>query len=1199
MDEQDPVCLGCHRSIEEGSVVAFGEGLWHVHCFRCAKCQTRVECDSNLLLLSDGSPICEQCSYSCNACWRPILDEAIMTGDEAYHAECFRCVQCECKIDDLVFAKTSQGIYCMKCHKERKEAKRQREERERMERAERMMEKLLPTIQEGEHQPSSISKSLGSPKQQNGARLGETGLSPHDMSKSPIKAAPTGSLSARDESHTQTTRTDHRPKQSSNGVASVGTGPPFLPPLAFGMDDPVSSEFDLEEMLTGSEKDEKSSTASSPGLPTTPTMGDDISNEQDRSAYRVSVSRFSSRLSTSLLNGATFGDGNGHISEITQSPPSSCAKDELETLSAAEAIALARELRMELAKHHPSNPLLHGTPQREYGLLLERTEQLTQKHAELEASMRDMYIEKDLLGMDIEAMNEELKAKENALASNGSGKLNALPAAPNPRMSTNHEFMKQAYQGEVKALQEQKERLQLEIQAFVEQRDSVLDEMQVLSVRNAELSTINNDMMREMQGRSSKSTPAATASGSMLSSFTGKMRKTRQPSGGHQEANKSGGPPVAGSGDSTLSFTSHHSDESRSQHGVASRSRRDEVQEDLFGEEQVTPKKFNWKKGTMNTMNSGVKNVGAMFGKLLVENPSHSLEVPGSRNGPMYSDNGSSNGQVLPPTSRSASSSSETRSFNGRFPEQHFFVQYNYLKPTRCECCDDKIWGREYRCRGCGFQVHGRCSHEVSSGCSGKLKDSDSSSARNITPSGGSSHGFPSSSSPSPSRPVMFGNNLLDQLELEQRAIPMVVERCIEAVDERGLEVEGIYRRSGMAAETRQLVQAYDIGLQPDLMDAVLYQDICSITGVLKQYLRSLPEPLVPYDMYGDLMEAIGMPQTESKTEAFRELLDRMPYAHYATLKTLLEHLNRVTERESINLMTPKNLSVVFGPTLMRNPDPNREILDTTYKNMTIEYLILNTSDLFVRTEKSTPTTTTTGSTLLDPPGSASSSSDASGVPAGFTGQRQGSLGSQGQLSPPPRRVAGHASGPTLPPRSSSGDGTPVMSHAQPYIPHPQHPQQHPQHHAQHQQQQHHPQQHPNYPYHPQQQQQQQSQQQQYHHQQQQQQQQFYRPQAYQPPQHQTLQQLKQQQQQREQLHREQQQQQQQQQKEQGWQSQQDEVLPATLQTSDPAISSEPTQSPPSAESSRSSSPPSVLQLVPVEPQHQHANPEVDMTHFP
>jgi hypothetical protein len=39
MEEQDPVCIGCHRSIEEGSVVAFGEGLWHV--------QWQVDINSN------------------------------------------------------------------------------------------------------------------------------------------------------------------------------------------------------------------------------------------------------------------------------------------------------------------------------------------------------------------------------------------------------------------------------------------------------------------------------------------------------------------------------------------------------------------------------------------------------------------------------------------------------------------------------------------------------------------------------------------------------------------------------------------------------------------------------------------------------------------------------------------------------------------------------------------------------------------------------------------------------------------------------------------------------------------------------------------------------------------------------------------------------------------------------------------------
>jgi hypothetical protein len=36
--------------------------------------------DTNLLLLSDGSPVCSGCSYHCSVCKQPIVDEAIMTG---------------------------------------------------------------------------------------------------------------------------------------------------------------------------------------------------------------------------------------------------------------------------------------------------------------------------------------------------------------------------------------------------------------------------------------------------------------------------------------------------------------------------------------------------------------------------------------------------------------------------------------------------------------------------------------------------------------------------------------------------------------------------------------------------------------------------------------------------------------------------------------------------------------------------------------------------------------------------------------------------------------------------------------------------------------------------------------------------------------------------------------------------------------
>ena len=97
------------------------QSFFHVDCFKCAKCDNRVAAGTDLLLLSSGLPICAGCSYRCYLCERPIVDEAIVetNGAHSYHAQCFRCKVCDSQIDELVFAKTSRGIYCMDCHNER------------------------------------------------------------------------------------------------------------------------------------------------------------------------------------------------------------------------------------------------------------------------------------------------------------------------------------------------------------------------------------------------------------------------------------------------------------------------------------------------------------------------------------------------------------------------------------------------------------------------------------------------------------------------------------------------------------------------------------------------------------------------------------------------------------------------------------------------------------------------------------------------------------------------------------------------------------------------------------------------------------------------------------------------------------------------------------------------------------------------
>ena len=54
-----------------------------------------------------------------------------MTGDDSYHAHCFQCKVCHNRIDELVFAKTSHGIYCMNCHNERMAKIRRHAQRKR------------------------------------------------------------------------------------------------------------------------------------------------------------------------------------------------------------------------------------------------------------------------------------------------------------------------------------------------------------------------------------------------------------------------------------------------------------------------------------------------------------------------------------------------------------------------------------------------------------------------------------------------------------------------------------------------------------------------------------------------------------------------------------------------------------------------------------------------------------------------------------------------------------------------------------------------------------------------------------------------------------------------------------------------------------------------------------------------------------
>lgn len=109
------------------------------------------------------------------------------------------------------------------------------------------------------------------------------------------------------------------------------------------------------------------------------------------------------------------------------------------------------------------------------------------------------------------------------------------------------------------------------------------------------------------------------------------------------------------------------------------------------------------------------------------------------------------------------------------------------------------------------------------------------------------------------------------------------------------LEYEGIYRKSGGSGQTKQITQLFERGDYSsfDLRDSDRFNDICSVTSVLKTYFRSLPIPLLTYDLHDDFMTAIQTRDLNVKNKTLQDLISKLPNEHYYTLRMLMLHLHQ------------------------------------------------------------------------------------------------------------------------------------------------------------------------------------------------------------------------------------------------------------------------------------------------------------------
>uniref|UniRef100_A0A8C5J735 Myosin IXB n=1 Tax=Junco hyemalis TaxID=40217 RepID=A0A8C5J735_JUNHY len=244
----------------------------------------------------------------------------------------------------------------------------------------------------------------------------------------------------------------------------------------------------------------------------------------------------------------------------------------------------------------------------------------------------------------------------------------------------------------------------------------------------------------------------------------------------------------------------------------------------------------------------------------------------------------------------------------------HVFTNYQVSIRQSCEHCSSYIWPMEKAClcSVCKLTCHKKCMSKIQSSCTSCGKKS--------------LRGH-------------FGV-CVSALTSERNSVPVVMEKLLEYVEMHGLYTEGIYRKSGSANRMKELKQM----LQEDPNSVKLENyPIHTITGILKQWLRELPDPLMTSAQYNDFLRAVELPEKQEQLCAIYSVLEKLPQANHNTLERLIFHLVKVSLIEDVNRMSPNALAIVFAPCLLRCPDtsdPLTSMKDVSKTTMCVEMLI-------------------------------------------------------------------------------------------------------------------------------------------------------------------------------------------------------------------------------------------------------------------
>lgn len=161
-------------------------------------------------------------------------------------------------------------------------------------------------------------------------------------------------------------------------------------------------------------------------------------------------------------------------------------------------------------------------------------------------------------------------------------------------------------------------------------------------------------------------------------------------------------------------------------------------------------------------------------------------------------------------------------------------------------------------------------------------------------------------------RRTRISKRLEDCKDKTEYWMPALPYRCIDYLNFKGCEEEGLYRVPGSGREVKYWQRRFDMEGDINLFDEPDLYDINTIGSMFKAWLRELPDELLPKETQARIAEQCS--GATSAPQMLRDELSKLPPYNYYLLFAITCHLNLLHSYVEQNKMDYRNLCICFQP---------------------------------------------------------------------------------------------------------------------------------------------------------------------------------------------------------------------------------------------------------------------------------------------